>query len=165
MSPELDDALCRAHPAMFALRHDAKAGAPIFWGFECGDGWYGLISSLCELISWPHAQAMRKYEELRQALGRAQYEGGPVVTESEVEQARKAMQAAAHALPRVHQVKEKFGGLRIHLGREDQRIASLVSFAEYHSTKVCEKCGAPGSLRTDGWLQTLCDRHEAERSK
>ena len=109
MSPELDDALCRAHPAMFALRHDAKAGAPIFWGFECGDGWYGLISSLCELISWPHAQAMRKYEELRQALGRAQYEGGPVVTESEVEQARKAMHLS---IPRKPQLLQPLRGPR-----------------------------------------------------
>jgi hypothetical protein len=164
MSPDLDEALCNAHPELFALRHDAKRAAPICWGFECGDGWYGLISSLCELISWPHAQTKRKYEELRQAVGSVKYEGGPVTTEEEVERARKAMQATARALPRVKQVKEKFGTLRVHLRPADKHVLALLSFAEYHSRRVCEKCGAPGELRTDGWLRTLCDAHEAERS-
>jgi hypothetical protein len=165
MSPELDDALCRAHPEMFADRHSDMRITAMCWGFECGDGWYDLLSSLCELISWPHLQAKQAYEELQKSVGSAQYEGGPIVTEAKVERARQAMLAAARALPRVRQVKEKFGALRVYLGREDPRISALVEFAEYHSSKVCEQCGAPGTLRTDGWMRTLCDAHEAERAK
>lgn len=165
MSPELDDALCRAQPEMFALRHDKRQSVPIAWGFECGDGWYDLIASLCELISSPHSQAKREYEALSAALGGTRYEGGPIVTKEDVEKARKAMRGTARALPRVRQVKEKFGRLRVYLGRADDRISALVSFAEHHSSRVCEQCGAPGKLRSEGWLRTLCDRHEAEREK
>lgn len=163
MSPELEQAICEAHPKMFALRNDPSCAAPLCWSFECGDGWFGIIASLCELISYQHTQARHRYEGLRQALGRDEYEGGPVVTERKVEHARRKMLATRQALPRVTQVKEKFGTLRFHIATRDPRVAALVSFAEHHSGRVCEKCGAPGTLRTNGWLRTLCDVHEAER--
>ena len=165
VSPELDRALCDAHPGMFEGRHADMRTSALSWGFECGDGWYGLIVSLCDLISWPYQQSRRDYEDLHAALGSAQYEGGPIVTERRVERSRRLMLAAEAALPRVTQVKEKFGTLRVHLGSDDPRIHALVEFAEYHSGRVCEQCGAPGSLRTDGWMRTLCDKHEAERAR
>ena len=33
----------------------------------------------------------------------------------------------------------------------------LLNDLEARSFKVCEYCGKPGSVRTDGWLKTLCD--------
>lgn len=165
MSPELDDALCRAHPTLFAQRHGDRRTTAMCWGFECGDGWYGLISSLCELLSWRYLQAQAEYEALREALGSARYEGEPIVTEEDVERSRQVMQAARAALPRVRQVKEKFGTLRVNLDRVDPCISALVAFAEHHSSKVCEQCGAPGTLRTNGWWRTLCDVHDAERAR
>ena len=47
MKQELDDALCAKYPLIFAQRNWDKMDTCMCWGFECGDGWYDLIDSLC----------------------------------------------------------------------------------------------------------------------
>ncbi len=37
--------------------------------------------------------------------------------------------------------------------------------AESWAGHSCEECGAPGEMRSGGWVKTLCDKHEAERQK
>lgn len=51
MSPDLDEKLCSRWPLIFAARHD-QANEPSIarLGFECGDGWYGLIDGLCAAL-------------------------------------------------------------------------------------------------------------------
>jgi hypothetical protein len=164
MSPELDDALCKAHPQLFRSRRTGLLEGNMCWGFECGDGWGSLIASLCEMIEAPYTQACRDYEEA--VLCRtAPTDTGVARSEEDVQRARDAMHAAKRALPRVTQVKEKFGGLRFYVSTRDARTAVLIGFAEHHSTKVCERCGAPGRLRRAGWLSTLCDTHAAESKR
>lgn len=68
----------------------------------------------------------------------------------------------------IHQIKEKFGGLRYYIGAcpagdEFVQINSLISDAESLSYKICEQCGQPGQLRRGGWLRTLCDEHAEGR--
>ena len=55
------------------------------------------------------------------------------------------------------QVKEKFGGLRFYINHATDEIGSLISIAESKSYYICENCGKPGTLRTDGWYVTACD--------
>lgn len=45
MSPELDTKLCERHPRLFKSASLDKG-----WGFECLDGWFGIIDTLCSLI-------------------------------------------------------------------------------------------------------------------
>ena len=59
----------------------------------------------------------------------------------------------------VYQVKEKFGGLRFYIGESNKKIDDLISAAEDASYKICDVCGAPGTLRGDKWLRTRCDEH------
>jgi hypothetical protein len=134
------------------------------FGFECGDGWHDLIASLCEMIEAPYQQARNDYEEAVLCLS-APPDVGDTTTEEDVQRAREAMRAAKRALPRVTQVKEKFAALRFYVSTSDARTAALIEFAEHHSTKVCERCGAPGRLRPDGWLVTLCYTHAAEAKR
>ena len=47
MSPELDRKLCERHPQIFANRHGDPDSTAMCRGFECGDGWYALIDTLC----------------------------------------------------------------------------------------------------------------------
>lgn len=68
----------------------------------------------------------------------------------------------------IDQVKEKFGGLRCYWGGytpEDilEQIELLITDAEIQCSKTCETCGAPGTLRTDIWMRTICDNCEQER--
>lgn len=64
----------------------------------------------------------------------------------------------------VHQVKEKFGGLRFYASTPDESTTTLyrlVGEAEDEAERTCEECGRPGFLRTDRpWIRTLCDEHK-----
>ena len=50
MSPELDKQLCEKYPELFKDRHADKRKTLMCWGFDCGDGWYGIIDDLCHNI-------------------------------------------------------------------------------------------------------------------
>lgn len=57
----------------------------------------------------------------------------------------------------VHQIKEKFGGLRFYVGGLDDELRDAINAAESLSFKTCERCGAAGSRRGGSWVKTLCD--------
>ena len=81
----------------------------------------------------------------------------------------------------VSQIKEKFGTLRfyyvIHKVGDDLnewprpedgvrskislQVREIVSDLEYATSKKCEECGKPGEMRSNGWIKTLCDKHDA----
>lgn len=161
MSPELDRALCEAHPRILRnYRRDIRARVKL-WGFECADGWHGIVSSLCVLVDAPYTQARQHYEEL--VAWRAMPSGQPqrVVSDDEVLRAQRKMVMAERNVPIVALVKVNFGALRIQMESEDARTTALIEFAEHHSRSVCEECGAPGRLREGAWPRTLCDAHAA----
>lgn len=63
----------------------------------------------------------------------------------------------------IHQIKEKFGGLRYYIGgvppEVTEEVYKLIDKAETESGKICEECGSPGRFRDDlgNWYVTLCD--------
>jgi hypothetical protein len=59
----------------------------------------------------------------------------------------------------IPQVKEKFGGLRIHVNGADDAIRQRIEAAERESFRTCEVCGQPGELREGSWIKTLCNEH------
>ena len=63
------------------------------------------------------------------------------------------------------QVKEKYGELRFYVGSASERQEAMTEFAEALSARVCEACGAPGSLRSSlsGWYAARCDEHAVAR--
>lgn len=68
-------------------------------------------------------------------------------------------------VPRVLQVKEKFGTLRFCARVPDILLNHWhreVEAAEERSAKVCECCGAPGQLLREGWWRTRCEKCEIE---
>jgi hypothetical protein len=60
----------------------------------------------------------------------------------------------------VLQVKEKFGGLRLHVNQANDAIRQRLEAAEQESFHTCEVCGQPGKLREERWIKTLCDGHK-----
>jgi hypothetical protein len=76
---------------------------------------------------------------------------------------------------RLAQVKAKFGTLRFYTELSDELTAeahdainALIRDAEERSARVCERCGADGSVRRGGWIRVRCDECEdssAERSR
>ena len=50
MKIELQDALFKKYPKIFKQRKYSIKDSCMPWGIECGDGWYGLIDTLCRVI-------------------------------------------------------------------------------------------------------------------
>jgi len=71
-------------------------------------------------------------------------------------------------IPQVHQIKEKFAGLRFYLGgihtKYADRISGAVSMAEKMSYNICEKCGTTEDVTVDegGWIKTKCKKCREE---
>jgi hypothetical protein len=59
----------------------------------------------------------------------------------------------------VHQIKEKFGGLRFYYGGGDNEIYGMVRMAESWAARACETCGKPGKPNSSGWIKTTCEEH------
>ena len=59
----------------------------------------------------------------------------------------------------VHQVKEKFGGLRFYTSACTKEEYKIIDEACALSEKTCEQCGEPGTVKKDGyWLLCACDK-------
>jgi hypothetical protein len=46
MKPELDAQLCERYPKMMVNRNRSMMETTMYWGFECGDGWFNIIDQL-----------------------------------------------------------------------------------------------------------------------
>jgi len=137
MDKQKEKQLYRRFPVLFrqALAPKGEQGC-MAWGLSVGDGWHDLIVRISEAIE---------------------------------------MIAVRHGLtpdewPHVVQVKEKFGELRFtirfesdptqrqrairdEIYRVKEELASL-------SQSICERCGAPGVMRKQGWMHVYCDHCE-----
>ena len=59
----------------------------------------------------------------------------------------------------VHQVKEKFGGLRFYVSACTKEEYAIIDAACALSERTCEQCGEPAEIKSDGyWLTCLCDK-------
>ena len=52
MRKELEEVLYQRYPALFARRELAPGQLTMRWGFECGDGWFDLIDTLCSSLEY-----------------------------------------------------------------------------------------------------------------
>jgi hypothetical protein len=147
------------------------------WGFECGDGWYDIINSLCANIQhhvdWKRKQRVYDLKRARAAKkGRDALikflAGDSQVSDWHEERADEILENGDREItPYVHrvvaqQVKEKFGGLRFYYMGGDDAVSGMVRMAESWAAHTCETCGDRGTLRHGGWVRTLCDKHEEE---
>jgi len=123
MDKKLQDKLYKKYSKLFNQRKLPMAQTCMCWGFECGDGWYSLIDTLCGLLQWDIDHNKHKQIE-------------------------------------VVQVKEKYGTLRFYTDIQDDKQSGMITFAEYLSGTICEKCGSNlGVGQTKGsWIYTRCKK-------
>ena len=119
-------------------KFEYKGNIMPFW-FECGNGWFTLIDELCGDIK-------NAVENDKKSLDYKK-ERGEAVTEEDYEVVQVT----------ISQVKEKFGGLRFYTYGGNDYVRGMIDFAESMSYKICEDCGNPGVLSTEGWWRTLCE--------
>jgi hypothetical protein len=138
MNKKLDDYLCNKYPKIFVERKLSVRESCMGRGFECGNGWWPLIDSLCHRIQ-EHIDSHNEYRK----------------DEPPIEQMVSL------------QVKEKMGGLRIYSKGGDEYCHGLISMTETLSYHFCEICGTAGRLNvghTSGWIQSVCQEC-AKKSK
>lgn len=135
MTPEKDKQLCEKYPELFSYRNNKEAREPIAWGIECGDGWYDILDVLCGCIQ----------NEVKSLSCGESHE--------EIEEIQ----------PKITQVKEKFGGLRLYTSGGSDGIYGMIKMAESLSYRICEDCGVPAQKRSDRWIRVTCDSCEEKR--
>jgi len=140
MTEEKDRLLCERYPEIFKDRRGDPKETLMCFGFECSDGWFDIIDTLCKNI-----QHHLTYHRARK--------------HTTIEEFEERFQV------RAVQVKEKFGGLRFYVNNEDEYVRGLIAMAESFSFKTCEDCGLPGVPRTGGWIRTLCESCHTEKAK
>ena len=61
---------------------------------------------------------------------------------------------------RFTQIKQKLSTLRIYHEPYNEKIQPAINYAEFLSSKVCEKCGALENVsrNSKGYILTLCDK-------
>ena len=171
MKPELDKALCEKYPKIFVNRHADMSTTAMCWGLEVGDGWYNLIDTLCEALTYTYTTSIKVDEKDGKHLGIKPYADSYYFTV-------EPPQVIAD------QVKEKFGTLRFYyhleynernnylletekypdlqqiVDRYSDYINGIIHFAEIASGRTCEETGQPGELHATGgsrkgWLKTV----------
>jgi hypothetical protein len=176
--------LVEKYPKIFCLTKKAGPGPhyPItLFSIECGDGWFDILDSACDLIQ-RHVDDKRRHRALSLRYNRAiqraargdtaglihYYTAGDKFTEWAQKQVSETMlckRFTQRPVPEIcHQVvamqiKEKFGGLRFYTNAKDEYVSGVLAMAESMSYSVCEQCGAAGRMRGTGWLYTACDDH------
>ena len=126
-----------------------RAMRNVYCGVSISEGWYHIVESLVRNIQhhirWK--RGMRARDLIKQRNG------------EEVEVTKRVSHIE------IHQVKEKFGGLRFYYQGGDETVSGMVRMAEAWAEQSCEACGERGVSRRGGWVRTLCDKHEAERQE
>ncbi len=146
MKEELDKLLCERYPKMMVNRNKPMTETCMYWGFECGDGWFNILNQLMDNIQhhidWKEKQRNWTLDWNKEHPNE--------------------LKEIPETVPQVtlDQVKEKFGTLRFYYTGGDEYISGLVSMAEAMSGVTCEECGNPGERHGGGWVRTLCDVHE-----
>lgn len=160
MKAELQDKLYEKYPKIFGQKDLDMTQTAMCWGISCGDGWYNIIDNLCwelqRIVDEP-IETMERYEKL---LKQPDLEEPTVAFfQSQIIEARKRQVPQVEAV----QVKEKFGTLRFYIAGGNDKMDSLISFAENLSGCTCEECGRPGTQDNGGWIKTLCEECRGEK--
>jgi len=183
MNSNLDQELCKQYPKIFVNRYKSMEETAMCWGFDCGNGWYNIIASLCaniqHHIDWRRQQRASALQYNR-CLSRAiagdtaglvwyyTYGNDPTPqtyksVENDVEHARFRPVPELVVQVTADQVKEKFGTLRFYYTGGNEFVRGLVAMAESMSAVTCETCGKPGKRVGGGWVTTLCQEHAEAR--
>lgn len=130
---------------------------------SCGDGWFNIIDMICLELYSDYNSAKSIYETCLQNNGTKLYpwiDSSPIVTVSMIKDSYEEMHKRFLALPKIVQIKEKFGSLRFYANGVNESTNQKIQFAELMSTKVCEVCGssAPNQVMcySVGFRKTLC---------
>jgi len=162
MRKELTEKLLKDYKELYIDHTSPLSESLMSFGFEVGDGWYGIIDSLSRCIKFHvennirHEILLRKNMSIRRIFVGLRHLWNPWRNIKEYMRLRKPLDMDAMQVHAI-QVKEKFGGMRFYIGGSSDEVFGMITMAEAMSFVTCEQCGNPGSLHhRGGWLKTVC---------
>ena len=157
-----------------------KSFRNVYCGISISEGWFHIIENLCA-NAYSHVKWKREMRARELLQNRARARGREAVEkfvtkgrqpslydETRIEEIldNDPIEVTPHIRHiEVHQIKEKFGGLRFYYEGGDGEVSGMVRMAECWAAYTCEVCGERGTRRAGGWIRTLCDKHEAEHQQ
>jgi len=131
------------------------------WGMSHGDGWYAILENLLQELQTISDKTGVKIiaDQIKEKFGVLNFyyhlEYKPTYIDSLANKFRNFMYN--------HKLGVQYNSI-IHFKRKyiwkstEEKIQDFVNDAEELSQYVCEVCGKAGTLNSDGWLTTLCDK-------
>lgn len=190
MNQENTKTLFEKYPKIFVDKDLPSTKSCMAFGFECGDGWYAILDTLCQSIQgyvdyreyvpsnivffkltrfWNQTVWKFLLSPLNEFLFRNKQFGCNFTVWKYLNMLHlfPKYKRSDRQKPQVvaTQVKEKFGTLRFYYDGGDDVIRGLVGMAERLSGKTCEHCGATDdSVKRGGksWISVRCSKCRGE---
>lgn len=76
MTPDLEKSIIEKYPSLFA--NVGQKGSPMCFGLEVGDGWAGIISTMCWILNQRDTDKKFRFDQIKEKFGllRAYHTGG-----------------------------------------------------------------------------------------
>lgn len=126
MRQDLEQQLRKDFPLCFGDVDKPFTESLMGFGCECNDGWESIIRAACEQAEPLIKKWLKENPNDRDFM------------------------------PRLMQVKEKYGTLRMYWSSYPKGFDKIERDAEKKSAKTCETCGKPGKVRGRGWYYCSC---------
>lgn len=171
MKTELQQKIFDKYPKIFGDRTKPMTETCMCWGLEVGDGWYDLIDTLCEALTYTYTTSVQVDKEDGKRLGIEPYSDSyyfsvepPQVIATQVKEKYGTLrfyyrEEYSEEIQSLYQTG-KYPDLQRIIDRYSDYIKGVVHFAETASGRTCEETGLPGELHVsggtrNGWVKTV----------
>ena len=171
MKAELQQKIFDKYPKMFGDHTKPMTETRMCWGLEVGDGWYNLIDTLCEALTYTYTTSIQVDKEDGKRLGIEPYSDSyyfsvepPQVIATQIKEKYGTLRFyyREEYSEEIHSLYEtgKYPDLQRIIDRYSDYINGVVHFAETASGRTCEYTGQPGELHVSGgtrsgWVKTV----------
>ena len=171
MSPELEHKLIEKYPTLFKDRNKSPRESLMCFGCEFSDGWYKVFDELCDYLTRLANQEMffTIKDEYKTEDGKGYiYVKHPGISFTQVKEKYGTMRIywIGNGIENYEEIQKKLNdpeAMEVNIKQYYDRVDNAIEYAEFLSSKVCEECGEPGKVYTNGWHMTRCKKCIIER--
>ncbi len=165
MKEELEKQIVEKYPVMFQDYGGDMRKTCMHWGFECGDGWYNIINTLCQDVEMIIGEKDIKViaDQVKEKFGGLRFYYHIEYTPSFFStMCTNIRNFCYHHMwggiyNKMRSFRKKFFRSTI------EKISDAISDIEGKSYKTCESCGAPGKRTGGSWIKTLCEKCDTSK--
>lgn len=124
--------------------------------WETPPGWGIVVEALLEAFYEPLKRARENLARAENALLSGYM--AEFYTPEYMRKCRDEVIKEERRLPKVLQVKEKFGGLRVYTSSGTPEVHAQIRVAELLAARTCQECGSTEGVERIGgsWMRTVC---------